>query len=205
VQEYVERASVVRALRALEDAEVGLLLIDAVEGMTEQDARISGYAWERGRALGLLVNKWDAVGSGERDSARVAGWIDERFPSFRVVPKLFLSALTGEGVDGVWPLVDSLAAAHGLRVQTSVLNQVIGDAIKQQAPPMVKGKRPRFFYATQVATSPPTFAFFTSAPGHVRTGYRKYLENRLREAFSLEGAPVRLSFRERRREKRAKR
>lgn len=195
----VERVSVVRALHALERAEVGLLVIDAVEGMTEQDARISGYAWERGRALLLIVNKWDAVARDQRERQKLARHIDERFPSLAVVPKLFVSALTGAGVDRIWSAVDRVAAAHRARLQTSRLNQVIGDAVRAQPPPLVKGRRPRFLYAAQTATSPPTMTIFTSAPEHVQPAYERYLLNRIRAAFPLEGTPIRLRYRARRR------
>jgi len=198
VQEYVERASVVRALRALEDAEVGLLVVDAVEGLTEQDARIGTYAWERGRALGLIVNKWDAVSPERRRAEVVVRSVEHRFPSFRVVPKLFVSALTGEGVGGVWALVDRLAAAHGLRIRTPALNKVLAASVRRQQPPMTRGHRPRFFYATQTTTSPPTIAVFTSAPEQIQRGYERYLANQMREAFTLEGTPIRLVFRARR-------
>jgi GTP-binding protein len=198
VHEYVERASVVRALRALEHAEVGLLVVDAVEGVTEQDARIGGYAWERGRALGLVVNKWDAVPVERHNASRVARSADERFPTFRVLPKLFVSALTGEGVNRVLKLVDELAAAHRLRMPTPMLNRVLMKAVQRQQPPIVKGRRPRFLYATQTAVSPPTVTVFTGAPEHVQPVYERYLVNQLREAFPLEGTPVRFVFRARR-------
>jgi GTPase len=198
VHEFVERASVVRALRALEDAEVGLLVVDAVEGVTEQDARIGAYAWERGRALGLVVNKWDVVPAERRNASRVARSVEERFPTFRVLPKLFASALTGEGVNRVWKLVDQLATAHRLRMPTPRLNRVVTEAVRRQQPPAVKGRRPRFLYATQTAVSPPTITLFTGAPEHVQPVYERYLVNQLREAFPLDGTPVRLVFRARR-------
>jgi GTPase len=200
VHEYVERASVVRALRALEHSEVGLLVVDAVEGVTEQDARIGSYAWQRGRALGLLVNKWDAVPAAQRNASRVVRSIEERFPTFRAIPKLFLSALTGEGVGRVWKLIDDLAAAHRLRMPTPILNRVIQDATQRQQPALIKGRRPRFLYATQTAVSPPTITVFTGAPEHVQPVYERYLVNQLRTAFPLDGTPVRLVFRARRSE-----
>ncbi len=198
VHEIVERASVVRALRALEQAEVGLLVVDGTESMTEQDARISSYAWERGRALVLLVNKWDAVPVERRDRRRYAEAIDEQYPSLAVVPKLFISARTGTGVDRIWELVDRVGANHRQHLQTAKLNQVLGRAVEQQAPPMVRGKRPRFFYATQTATAPPSITIFATVPENIHAAYQRYLENQLRAAFSLEGTPLRLRFRSRR-------
>jgi GTPase len=200
IHELVERASVVRALRALEHAEVGLLVVDAVEGVTEQDARIGGYAWERGRALGLVVNKWDAVPAERHNASHVARSMNERFPTLQVLPKLFVSALRGDGVNRVWKLIDELAAAHRLRMPTPMLNRVMTEAVRRQQPPAIKGRRPRFLYATQTAVSPPTVTVFTGASELVQPGYERYLVNQLREAFPLDGTPVRLVFRARRSE-----
>jgi len=172
-----------------------------VEGLTEQDARISGYAWDRGRALGLIVNKWDAVSGSGRNRRQWTQRADERYPSFRVVPKLFVSALTGSGVGGIWSLADNLAAAHRFRAPTPVLNKVLEDAVRRQQPPVVKGKRPRFYYATQTAICPPTVTVFTSAPRYVQSGYERYLGNQFRAAFELQGTPLRLRFRARRPER----
>ena len=126
VDQHIERASVVRALRALERAEVALLVIDAVEGMTEQDARVAGYAWERGRALVLLVNKWDAVPAAPKAAATVAAEIDRRYPSLAVVPKLFISARSGRGVERIWGAIDAVVAAHRSRLPTAKVNTVFG-------------------------------------------------------------------------------
>jgi GTP-binding protein len=198
VQEHVERASVVRALRALERADVALLVVDAVEGMTEQDARVGGYAWERGRALLLVVNKWDAVAKERRSRKDVAAEIDRRYPSLAVVPKRFVSALTGQGVNGLWPAIDQLAASHRAEIRTARLNDVLQRAAEQQQPPSVRGKRPRIFYAVQNATAPVTITIFCSLADSIPAAYQRYLENRLRAAFELEGVPLRLRFRARR-------
>jgi len=163
VQQHLERASVVRALRALERAEIGLLVVDAVEGVTEQDARIAGYAWERGRAL------------------------------------LFVSVLTGRGVPRIWGAVETVAEQHRGRLPTAKVNQVISRAVTAQAPPAVKGARPRLFYATQTAYAPPTITIFASHPSHVAAAYERYLSNQLRAAFGLMGTPLRLRFRARER------
>jgi GTPase len=200
VQEHLERASVVRALRALERAEIGLLVVDAVEGMTEQDARVAGYAWERGRALVLLVNKWDAAES--REQRAFARHVDHRYPSLAVVPKLFVSALTGRGVSRIWGAIDAVAAQHRLRLPTARLNQTMGRIVTAQAPPIVKGVRPRFLYATQTAYAPPTITIFCSHPQHVAPAYERYLVNQLRDTFGLEGTPLRLRFRPRERRSR---
>ena len=194
---HLERASVVRALRALERAEVGLLVIDAVEGMTEQDARIAGYAWDRGRSVVLVVNKWDAVAGTTREQRAVIERLEHRFPSLGVVPKLFVSAVTGRGVPRIWTVIDTVARHHHCRLPTAKLNQVVSRAVQQQAPPVVRGKRPRFFYATQTATAPPTVTAFTSDPERVVAAFERYLINQLRVAFALDGTPLRLRFRAR--------
>ena len=200
VQQHLERASVVRALRALERAEVGVLVVDAVDGFAEQDARIAGYAWERGRAVVLVVNKWDAAPT--RDPRAVGQRIDERYPSLAVVPKLFVSALTGRGVARIWAAIDAAAAQHRVRLPTAKLNQVVGRAVRAQEPPIVKGARPRFFYATQTAYAPPTITLFCSHPQRVAPAYERYLSNQLRAAFGLAGTPLRLRFRARHKERR---
>ncbi|MDX2170088.1 MAG: ribosome biogenesis GTPase Der [Deltaproteobacteria bacterium] len=197
VQAHLERASVVRALRALERAEVGVLVVDAVEGMTEQDARVAGYAWERGRALLVLVNKWDAVPEERRDAARFAAEIDRRYPSLAVVPKRIISALTGRGVERIWGAIDAVAAAHRARLPTAKVNGVIEAAVRAQEPPMVQGVRPRLFYATQTATAPPTITVFCRAPEKVTAHYERFLLNQLRAAFDLDGTPIRLRFKPR--------
>jgi GTP-binding protein len=198
VQEHVERASVVRALRALERADVALLVVDALEGMTEQDARISGYAWERGRALLLVVNKWDAVARESRSQKEFAAAVERRFPSLAVVPKRFVSALTGRGVNALWPAIERVAANHRAELRTARLNDVLHRAAAQQAPPAVRGRRARFFYAVQSGTAPVTISVFCRAPESIPAPYERYLENRLRAAFDLEGVPLRLRFRSRR-------
>ncbi|MFN8641149.1 MAG: ribosome biogenesis GTPase Der [Candidatus Binatia bacterium] len=197
VAEHIERASVVRALRALESAEVALLVIDAVEGMTEQDARVAGYAWERGRALLLLVNKWDAVDPGAKDAKTFAARIDQRYPSLGVVPKLFISARTGRNVERIWAAIDRVAAAHRTRLPTAKVNSVFERATRAQEPPMVNGVRPRLFYATQTATAPPTVTVFCSHPQRIAASYERYLLNRLRAEFELDGTPLRVRFRAR--------
>ena len=197
VQAHLERASVVRALRALERAEVGLLVVDAVEGLTEQDARIAGYAWERGRALVLVVNKWDAAET--RDARAIAARIDQRYPSLAVIPKQFVSARTGRGVARIWGAIDAVVAQHRIRLPTPKVNRVIGCAVAAQEPPMVKGARPHLYYATQTAVAPPTITIFASHPQQVAAAYERYLGNQLRAAFGLAGTPLRLRFRARER------
>jgi GTPase len=205
VQEHIERASAVRALRALERAEVALLVIDAIEGMVDQDARIAGYAWERGRALLLVVNKWDAVPRERRDRTLVRAGIQEQYATLANVPCVFVSALAGQGVQTVFPALERLVAAHRTQIRTVELNEVLNRATRAQAPPSVHGKRPRFYYATQTGCAPPAITIFTSAPQYVQTAYERYLANEFRKAFDLYGTPLHLYFRARPRGKNSKR
>jgi GTPase len=203
VHELLERASVARALRALDRAEVAILVIDATEGMADQDARIAGYAWERGRALLLALNKWDAVPKAVR--TRFLQELREKYPTLADVPAVQLSARTGAHVNELFPALQRLVAAHRREIRTVHLNEVLGNATRTQTPPSVRGKRPHFLYATQTGTAPPIITIFTSAPELVQPSYERYLGNVFRAAFHLEGAPLRLRFRARERAKRARR
>lgn len=195
IESIVERASVVRAVGALERAEVALVVIDAVEGITEQDARLATLAWERGRAVALVCNKWDAVPSATRAASAFAARADEQYPSLAVVPKVFISALTGHRVGSIWGVIDRVATNHRMRVPTRRLNQMLERAVARQEPPLVKGKRPRLLYATQVTTAPPMIAIFGSPPQAIHPAYQRYLINQLREELGAEGTPIRISFR----------
>jgi GTPase len=195
VHEQIERASVVHALRALERAEVAILVIDATEGMTAQDARIAGYAWDRGRALLFAVNKWDAVARANQSAFRNS--IQEQYKTLAQVPTVFLSARTGAGIEGLFPALEPVVAAHRREMRTVRLNEVLGKATRNQAPPSTQGKRPRFYYVTQTGTAPPNITIFTSAPDLVTTAYERYLANAFRDAFELYGTPLRLRFRPR--------
>jgi GTP-binding protein len=195
VHEQIERASVVRALRALERAEVAILVIDATEGMRDQDARIAGYAWERGRALLFAVNKWDTVPRAQRHRARFLAALRDEYPTLGEVPVVFLSALTGAGVDDLFPALKNLVTTHRREMRTVHLNEVLGEATRAQTPPSVHGKRPRFLYATQTGTAPPAITIFSSRPELVQPAYERFLANAFRQAFELYGTPLRLHFR----------
>jgi len=199
VHELLERASVVRALRAIERAEVAILVIDATEGVTDQDARIAGYAWDRGRALLFAINKWDAVAPAQRKPARFLDSVHRNYPTLADVPAVFLSAHTGAHVADLFPSLRTLVAAHRRQLRTVRLNEVLEAATRAQAPASVKGKRPRFYYATQTASAPPTITIFTSAPQLVQAAYERYLVNAFRAAFDLHGTPLRLRLRARER------
>jgi GTP-binding protein len=193
-----ERGSALMAIRALERADVALVLIDGSEGFRDQDLHLLGLVRERGRACGLLVNKTDLLGERGKELARE---IERRMRGMPDVPVLNVSALTGKGVGRVLPLARRLAAAACREIPTPELNRWLQDAVKKHEPAMAqRGPRRRpmkFFYATQTATRPPTFVLFCTEPAAVQPAYRRFLENRLRERFDLAGVPVRLRLRKR--------
>jgi GTP-binding protein len=201
IHERIEQASVLIALKALERADVGILVIDGVEGMTDQDSRLAQYAWERGRGLVLVVNKWDAVPPERKNQARALAALHALFPVTVPLPVVFLSALTGSQVNKLLPAVERVAQAHALQLPTVLLNKYLQEWTQRHPPPSYKGKQPKLFYATQVSTKPPQIAIFTSLPEGIQTAYARYLENQLREAFALIGTPIKLSFRARRKER----
>ncbi len=197
-----ERGSALMTVRALERAQVALVTLDAAEGFADQDARIAQLARERGCATGILANKWDLVGAAEGGRAREVRQAIARGLRFMSdAPLLPISAKTGAGIGRVWPLVLELAGASQRTVSTPELNRWLEQAVGRHDPAMAqRGQRRRplkFFYATQTAVRPPTFVVFCSEPESVQPAYRRFLENRLREAFDLKGTPVRLRLRAR--------
>ena len=200
VHERIEQASVLIGLKALERAEIGLLVIDAAQGMTDQDVRLARYAWDRGRGLILIINKWDIAPPEKKNQARYAENLRHFFPITTSLPVVFLSALTGARTSKLLPMVEHVARAHALQIPTAQLNRCFQEWVKRTPPPSYRGRQPRIFYVTQVGTKPPHLAVFTSAPEGIPPAYIRYLENQLRSQFDLTGTPVRLSFRSRRKE-----
>jgi GTP-binding protein len=194
-----ERGSALMAVRAIERADVALVLIDAAEGLTDQDLHLLGLVRERGRAAALLVNKWDLVAKDERRALRET--LERRLRGLADIPRLTISARTGQGVGRVLGQVRRLARAAALEIPTAALNRWLQEAIRRHEPAMAqRGSRRRpikFFYATQTATRPPTFVLFCTEPSAVQPSYRRFLENRLREQFDLAGVPLRLRLRKR--------
>lgn len=194
VHEDIEYYSMVRGLRAIDEADVALLVVDAAEGMTEQDQKIAGLAIERGCALAVLVNKWDLMDSEQRREDCMMS-LDRRLDFAPWAPRLRISALTGRSVDKIWAMVAAVTHSHALEVPTPELNDML-QRIRESGHTVSRDrKRLRIMYGTQVATAPPVFAFFCNYPEIVDDNFRRYLENRLRENFPLEGTPVRLRFR----------
>jgi GTP-binding protein len=193
-----ERYSTLRALSALSRADVAILVIDAVEGLTSQDAHVAGYAVEEGKGLVLAINKWDLVeDKTDRTFDQYVEWIRSEVPFLDFAPVVSISAKTGQRVDRVLELAVDIWAERRRRIPTGELNRLVSDATDRTPPPLVRGKRPRVFYATQAAIAPPTFVFFASDASAIHFSYRRYLENRLRETFGFHGTPIRLVFRDR--------
>lgn len=195
VEQGLEYYSVLRALRAISRADVALLLIDATQGVTEQDAHIAGYILEERKSVVVIVNKWDAL---EKDAHTMNAYTEHvrqelKFLSY--VPVLFISALTGQRVDQVLPTALEVEAQRYVRLTTNQLNKLVQDAMFQHSPPSVQGRRLRIYFATQDKRSPPTFVFFVNDPKLVHFGYRRYLENSIRQVCAFKGTPIRLVFR----------
>lgn len=197
VEEPVERYSALRSLRAVDRCDVALTLIDATAGVTEQDKRICGYAHEAGKAQILVVNKWDLIDKGESTMREFEQRTGAELAFLDYAPRMFISALTGLRVHRLFELVAQVAAAHRAQLTTSDLNEVLREATAMTPPPAERGKRLKVYYATQAGVRPPTFLLFSNDPNLVSTPYRRYLENQIREAFPLQGTPIRLAFRRR--------
>ena len=196
VSENLEKYSVMRSLLAVERADVCLLMIDANEGVTEQDTKIAGEAHEAGKGIIIVVNKWDEY---EKDNGTVEQYkkdVYNKLSYLSYAPILFISAKTGQRVNKLFELINSVASQNALRVSTSVLNQVLNEAIAIVQPPTDKGKRLRIFYMTQATTKPPTFVVFVNDKDLFHFSYERYLINQIRKEFGLVGTPVRMIIRE---------
>ncbi len=193
-----ERYSTLRALHALSRADVAVLVVDAVEGLTTQDSHVAGYVIEEGKGLVIAVNKWDLVADKtDRTFDQYTEWIRNEAPFLDFAPIVSISAKTGQRVGRVLETAIDIWGERRKRVATGELNRVLASAINRTPPPPVRGHRPKLFYATQAAVAPPTFVFFASDASSVHFSYRRYLENRLRETFGFGGTPIRLVFRDR--------
>jgi GTP-binding protein len=197
IDDRLERASVGRALAAVERADVALLVVDAAEGLTEQDARLARQVWERGRGLLLVANKWDLVPAERADRHAWLAAARRRFPHLEDVPAVFVSALSGSGIETLLPAVSRVEAAFRSQLGTRGLNRVLQEATSRVEPPAVRGRRGRVYYATATAACPPVVTLFVNDPQRFPAAYLRYLEHRIREAFFLEGTPLRLELRPR--------
>lgn len=197
VSDSIEKFSVMRTLLAIERADVCLMLIDAQEGVTDQDAKIAGEAHEAGKGIILVVNKWDAVEKDMYTTEKFKKDIRNKLSYLNYAPIMFISAKTGQRVEKIYELVNNIANNNAMRISTAMLNEVINEAIAVIQPPTDKGKRLKIMYITQASTKPPTFVIFVNNKNLFHFSYQRYLINQLRSTFGLEGTPIRLVIRER--------
>lgn len=196
IDEPVERYSVIRSLRAIDRADVVLMLIEAPVGVTEQDKKIAGYAHDSGKGCVIVVNKWDIFpNKHDRSTNRFTDDLRERLGFLQYAPVVYVSALTGQRVDRVTELVKFVAEQQSMRIQTSVLNELIRDAVAVNPPPSKKGKSAKIFFVTQADIRPPRFILFVNEPELMHFSYLRFIENRLRESFGFEGTPLKFAVR----------
>ena len=201
IEEDIEKYSIIRAKAAIDNAHVCILVIDATEGVTDQDTKIAGEAHEAGKGVIILVNKWDAV---EKENGTLEAYkrdVYTKLAYMTYAPIIFVSALTGQRVDKIFPLINSVNEQNARRITTGMLNDVMNEAVTMVQPPSDKGRRLLIYYATQVSTRPPTFAVFCNSAKLFHFSYQRYIENQIRKNFGgLEGTPVRILVREKKKE-----
>lgn len=200
IKEEIERYSIIRAVTAVERADVVLLLIDGTEGVTEQDAKIAGIAHERGKGIIIVVNKWDAVEKDDKTVYRQTEKIRQVLSFLSYAEIMFISAKTGQRVQNVYDMIDMVIENNSMRIATGVLNEIVAEAVAMQQPPTDKGKRLRIYYVTQVSVKPPTFVIFVNDKELAHFSYVRYLENRIRDAFGFRGTSLKFIVRERKEE-----
>ena len=196
VDDAIEKYSILRARMAVERADVCVIMIDGVEGFTEQDSKVAGLAHEQGKACIIAVNKWDAVEKTDKTMDAMRKKLMDDFSFMPYAPFIFLSAKTGQRVERLFELIHFVSQQNSMRISTGMLNDVLAQATARVQPPTDKGKRLKIYYMTQVSTNPPTFVFFVNRAELFHFSYQRYLENQLRETFGLEGTPVRFIVRE---------
>ena len=194
VYENVERFSVIRSMSAVDRADVVLIVIDATEGVTEQDTKIAGIAHDEGKACIFVVNKWDLIEKDNKTMGNFRMSVREKFPFMTYAPILFVSAVSNQRIGKILETVVEVSAEQNKRVTTSVLNQVIGEAIMLNQPPSDKGRRLKIYYGTQTGVKPPTFNLFINDKELTHFSYTRYLENRLRENFGFEGTSIKIEY-----------
>ena len=196
IKEEIERFSIIRAVSAVERCDVAILVIDANEGITDQDTKIAGIAHERGKAAIIAVNKWDSVEKDDKTMNKFLKDIANELAYMPYAPRVFISAKTGQRVSKLIDTIKVVNENHNIRISTGVLNDVLIEAMAMQQPPSDKGKQLRIYYMTQVSTKPPTFVIFVNSRELMHFSYRRYLENQLRDAFGFSGTPIHFIVRE---------
>ena len=197
VKEELERYSIIRTVTAVERCDVAVLMIDAKEGVTEQDAKIAGIAHERGKGVIIAVNKWDAIEKDDKTIYKYTNKVREVLSFMPYAEIVFISAKTGQRVPRLFENIDMVIENHAMRVQTGVLNEILMEAVALQQPPSDKGRRLKIFYMTQVSVKPPTFVIFVNDKRLMHFSYTRYIENKVREAFGFRGTPLKFIIRER--------
>jgi GTP-binding protein len=197
IKEELERYSIIRTVTAVERADVVVMVIDAKEGVTEQDAKIAGIAHERGKGVIIAVNKWDAIEKNDKTIYEYTNKIRQVLSYMPYAEILFISALTGQRLNKLFDLIDVVIQNQNLRIATGVLNEIMAEAVALQQPPSDKGKRLRLYYITQVAVKPPTFVIFVNDKELMHFSYTRYIENKIREAFGFKGTALKFIIRER--------
>lgn len=197
IKHEIERYSILRTVSAVERCDVAVIMIDAEEGVTEQDAKIAGIAHEAGRGVIIAVNKWDAIEKNDKTIYQFTNKIKETLSFIPYAPLLFISAKSGQRVVKLFELIDMVIENQSMRVQTGVLNEIITEAVAMQQPPSDKGKRLKIFYTTQVSIKPPTFVVFVNDKELMHFSYMRYLENRIRDTFGFTGTALHMITRER--------
>ncbi len=201
IKEELERYMIVRAVSAIERSDIVVLVIDAVEGVSEQDTKIAGIAHDRGKAVIIAVNKWDAVEKDDKTIYRVTEKVRNVLSYMPYAEIIFISALTGQRLHKLFDVIDMVSENHAMRVATGVLNEIMAEAVAMQQPPSDKGKRLKLYYITQVAVKPPTFVIFVNKKELMHFSYTRYIENQIRQTFGFRGTPLRFLIRERNEEK----
>lgn len=197
VYDDIERYSIIRAQMAIDRCDVCVIMIDASVGYTEQDSKVAGMAIEAGKGCIIAVNKWDAIEKDTHTMNNFKKTLDTEFAFMSYTPYIFISAKTGQRVDNLFQLITSVAANNAMRIRTGMLNDLLNTATTRVQPPTDKGKRLKIYYCTQASVKPPTFVFFCNNKELFHFSYQRYLENRIRETFGLEGTPIRIIIRER--------
>ena len=200
IKEEIERYSIIRAVTAVERADVVILVIDATEGVTEQDAKIAGIAHERGKGIIIAVNKWDAIEKNDKTMNQHTARIREILSFMSYAEIMFISAKTGQRMPKLFDMIDLVMENNSMRIATGVLNEIVSEAVAMQQPPSDKGKRLKIYYTTQVAVKPPTFVVFVNDRELMHFSYVRYLENRIRDTFGFRGTALKFIIRERKEE-----
>ena len=197
IDDVIEKYSIIRAKMAIERSDVCVIIIDATEGFTEQDSKIAGLAHEAGKACIIAVNKWDVVEKNDKTMLKYKKILENDFSFMSYAPIIFISAKTGQRLDKLFEMIKIVSNSNSMRISTGTLNEILAQAVMRVQPPTDKGRRLKIYYMTQASTKPPTFVCFVNSAKLFHFSYQRYLENRIRETFGLEGTPVHFVIRER--------